>query len=894
MSASTPPPRVADRLLQLVLRDPEWRDGVVGDLHEEFATHCQRLGEGRARRWYWWQSLAIATRVSIGRLVPGHTTRRRWRQPEPESTSRWAWLRDVHHAARALTARPALSAVIVVTLALALASNATVFTLADALYLRPFRFAGVDRLAIIASSAEQDPLADKSSVAPADFLEWKDSVTTMRELAAADFWDPNLSQTGEPEQLAGFRVSPEFFRLIGTQPLYGRTFLDAEATPGQDRRVVLAHGLWVRRFGGDPSIVGRLIRLNGEPHEVVGVLRPGPSIPYGAEVYAPLALTDAQRVQRDRGFLLVLGRLGDGQSLIAARDEMRAIVERQRQRYPDTHAKREISVVTMTRGLSDQGAGPFLAIWQAAALLLLLVACANIANLLLARGTERNHEFAMRLALGASRWRLVLQVIVEGAWLAVLAIAISLPLAALGVAGMRRGLPPAVLRWVSGHEFLRLDMASLATTAALGALATVVFSIAPALNASRAVLADALRQGGRTLIGGRGRRWLGTSLAAVQVALAVTLVVASGLILSAVDHAVNGALGFDKSHVMTATMQLPDRVYATPESRRQFVDRVLDRLRGMPAVNALAAVSFLPYDGASTSRPIYPEGQQLSTAEVRRADLQRATADYFDVMHIPVLEGRALSDADRHDTLRVAVVSRSFADRYWPGDAAVGRRFRIDSEGPWIEVVGVVGDIVHDWFMNQRRPTVYEPVQQDPSLSLSFALRTNGDPLSLAGELRRAIGAADPDLPIIELRTMDKVVANKVGGIDYLAKALAVMGLIALGLALTGVYSLLAYLAARRTQEFGVRLALGASRRQVMALTLRQAVQITIAGLALGGVLSVVLNRVMVSALYGLVSLQGWLIAGLVVVIGLTALAAGYLPARRAADLDPTEALRTN
>ena len=887
-----PPPR-AEALLRRSIADAEWRDAVSGDLREEFTAYSCRVGPSQARRWYWRQAIGLSLRFTASRVLPSARPRRAWTVPDAcEGRSRWAWLSDGRYALRALAHRPALSCAIVVTLALALAANATIFTLADALYLRPFRFAGVDRVVVVSSAPEHDPLADRTSVAPADFRDWARESTTLSRFAAADFWDPNLSGVDQPEQLAGFRVSPAFFPALRIEPLLGRTFTEDEAVPGRDRRVVISHGLWTRRFAGDPLLVGRMIRLNGEPYEVVGVTRPGPSLPYGAEVWSPLAYTEAQWLERRRGGLLVIASLADGQTLDTARAEMSAIVARQREQFPLTHATREVSVLSLTRALSDSAAGPFMVIWQAAALVLLLVACANIANLLLARGTERQHEFAVRLALGAQRWRLALQVMIEGAWLALVAVALAVPLAALGVAGLKRGLPTSVLRWVAGYEFLRLDLTMLLATAMLGAAATLFFSLLPALQASGAAVSGSLRQGGRTTTLSRGRRWLGTGLAAGQVALTLALVVAAALILGAVDGAVNGALGFDKRQVMTASLTLAERPYADQERRRQFVSSVLDRLRDMPAVESLGAVSFLPYGGASSNRPVYPEGVELTEAEVRRADLQRATPGYFETMKIPVLEGRGLNDSDRAGARPVVVVSRSFAERYWPDESAIGHRFRIGADTPWLEVVGVTGDIVHDWFMNQRRPTFYLPVAQDAGLTMSFVVRTTGKPLDVAGELRRAIATADPDQPILELRTMDQVVADKVGGINYLARALAIMGGIAMVLALMGVYSLIAYLAARRTQEFGVRLALGATRWQLIRLNIRQALVITGLGLALGTALAVGIGRAMASALFGLVSLDVLPVVAMVTVIGLTALAAGFLPARKAANLDPTEALR--
>lgn len=894
--SNSPPPPGAERLLRLAIRGPEWRDAVLGDLAEEHRALAQRLGRRRARAWYWRQAVAIAARVSVSRLLPGSVTRRPWRPPvlDAEPRSRWAWTRDARYAVRALLARPALSAVIVLTLALALAANATIFNLADALYLRPFRFQDVDRLVVIATAPKNDPLADRSSVAPADYREWAAQSTTLTGFAAADFWDPNLSDVDQPEQLAGFRVTPSFFRAIKAEPLLGRLFSDEEAVPGRDRRVVISHALWTRRFAADPGLIGRSIRLNGEPYDVIGVTQPRPGLPYGSQIWAPLAYTDQEWLERSRGWLLVLAELGDGQSMDSATAEMESIVERQRQQYPDTHTRREVSVVSFTRGLSDAGAGPFLAIWQVAALLLLLIASANIANLLLARGTERQHEFAIRLALGAGRRRLALQMLFEGAWLALTAVVLAVPLAAFGVEATRRGLPPSLIRWVAGYEFLRVDFAVLGVTALLGAGATILFSLLPALQASKAAVADALRQSGRTVTPSHARQWLGTSLAAGQVALTLALIVGSALILGAVDGAANGALGFDKRNVMTAQLTLPDGPYQSPERRRQFVAHVVDRLRGMPAIESVGVVAFLPYQGTSSNRPIHPEGVELTPAELRRADLQRVTPEYFATMRIPILAGRGLSDADTAETRPVVVVSRSFADRYWPGEHAIGRRFRIAADGPWLEVVGLAGDIMHDWFMQQRRPTFYRPVAQDPPFMMAFTVRTFGDPLAVAGELRRAIGVADPDQPILQLATMEQVVEDKVGGIAYLARALAAMSGIALVLSMMGVYSLIAYLASRRTQEIGVRMALGATRWQVVRLTIIHALVITGLGLAIGTALAVALGQVMASALFGLVTLRAWPVVTMIVALGLVSVGAGYLPARRAAALDPTDALRTS
>jgi putative ABC transport system permease protein len=408
-------------------------------------------------------------------------------------------------------------------------------------------------------------------------------------------------------------------------------------------------------------------------------------------------------------------------------------------------------------------------------------------------------------------------------------------------------------------------------------------------------VAETLRDGGRTVVSTRGGGWLGAGLVVAQVALAVCLVVGAGLVLGGVDRAVNGALGFDKRQVITAEMRLDGPAYSDPEPRRQFVARVLDRLRGIPAVEGLSAASSLPYSpgGGQLSRTIYPEGVELAEAEVRSARLLRVTPAYFDVLRIPLLEGRGLTDADRPETPAVAVVGRAFADRYWPGESPIGKRFRTTRDGQWLEVVGVAGDIVNDLLLNRGWPAYYTPLAQEPTFATAFAIRTAVDPLAVAGELRRAIAAVDPDLPVLQLRSMEQVVAERAGGITHLARLLGVMSGVALALALMGIYSLMAYAASRRTQEFGVRMALGATRGEVIRLSLRHAVVITGLGLAAGAACAAALNRVMSSTLFGLVSFDITAIVAMTLGIGATALVAGWLPARRAADLDPSVALRT-
>jgi putative ABC transport system permease protein len=885
--------RFAERVLSFVVRDTEQRDSILGDLREEHARVVHRLGVERATRWHLRQSLAIAVRYGVMRALRRKPPVR-WittADLEPHGPGWTGISRDVLYAWRATVQRPMLSIAVILTLALALAANSTTFSILDALVLRPYRFAGVDRLIVATTVAPEDTFIDRANVTAADFREWQSQSKTVKAWATYQWWDANLSGVDIPEQVPGFFVSPGFFSLFGAEPIIGREFLDAEAQPGQHHRVVLGHGLWSRRFASDPAIIGKQVRLDGEPYEVVGVAPPGFNTPDGAEVWAPAAPTDQQRADRRAEVLGVYGRLADGATLEQARAEVTSIVDAQRQDHPDTNIKRYARVLSFTQGMADPGAGGFLGVWQAAALLLLLIACANIANLLMARGAERTSEYSIRLALGASRARLFGQTLIEGLILSFGALLLSMPLIGLGLALSRASIPVSVLRFIPGWAFIRVDLQLFLATAALGTMAMMIFATLPAMQAIKAQVSDTLRQSGRTLTPGRNRQWLRSVLATTQVALALALVFASALAMSSADRTVNGVLGFDKNNVLVAQLNLPERNYSDADTRRRFITDVMDTMRTIPAVSDIAATSIIPAAFNNNSRRFFPEGVELTEHEARSAQFRSVTSDYFAVMKTPLIRGRLFDDSDRVDGLQVAIVSTALASRYWGSDDPIGKRFKLAIDGPWITVVGVVGNIVHNWFVKQM-DTVYRPISQAAPYSVAFAVRTVGDPSALAGDLRRAVARVDADQPIASLATLAQNVEDRAGGFIFIARALGVVGLIALVLAIIGIYSLMAFLTTQRTQEIGVRMALGASRWQVVRAITRRAIGITVAGTFIGALFGFGAGRIMQSVLEDAVTNSVPLLTAISAILAVAAMLAAYLPARKAARVDPMTALR--
>ena len=798
---------------------------------------------------------------------------------------------DLHQAWRSVTHQPALATTVIVVLATALACNAAVFAIADAMVLRPFRFPGIDRAVVLASDGPKR-FFDRSSVAAGDLLEWKDVARDVfSRLAGAEWWDPNFTHDGPPQQIAGFRVSAALFDILGVRAELGRTLTTADEQ-SETPVAVLSHAFWTRQFGARADVIDKTVWLDGKPHRVVGVMPAIFTVPFGADVWAPLSFTPEARAQRTTGQLMVVGQLAPGISVAQADARMQVILAQEKKAFPDTHSKREVSVRSFVAGFGDAGAGPFVAVWQTAAFLLLLVACANVANLLLARNAERERELAVRLALGASGRRIAWQLILEALILAAISAVLALPLIWAALQSLKAALPDSVLRFVPGAAYLSLQPTTFAAAAALAVIATLLAALVPAWRASQGSVSDALRPGLRVSDGPRRQRGRAV-LATAQIALTLALLATAGLSVSALYRVTKGPLGFATTGILTGKVSLPEARYQTPEKRLQFIDAVLRELRQLPSVTDAAATTALPYTGSYSTTHFWPEDVQPREATATDVIQRQGTPTALRLLQVPLMSGRHFVDSDTADAPRVALVSRALGDKFWPRTNVLGKRFRVAADGPLITIVGVVGDVMQDWIGDTREVVLYQPMAQAAPTSFSVLLRTVPDPDELTGSLRAAVQAADPEQPVVDVRSMAKVVEDKTVGLRFAANMLGVIAVVSCLLSSVGLYSLMSFLTTRRTREIGVRVALGATRWDVIRLTGSTAAYLTVSGVVLGMVLAYLAGRLLEQALFGVVTGNLMLAGGLAAILATISMAASYFPARRAAGIEPTVALRT-
>jgi len=804
---------------------------------------------------------------------------------------------DVRFALRSIAKNPGVSLLMIGTLAVGLAANGIIFNVLDAMVLRPFAYPNTSRLVRLYETGPGTDSIDRENVSPANLLDWRAQAKgAVAEMIAIDEWETSLRTDGASVHVELAAVSPGFFEAIGVAPAAGRAFVPEEAQKGQDRRLILSDALWRRSFGGQP-MVGRTVTLNTEPYEVVGIAPPRFQFPNGAQGWVPLVLPAASEARRDQHGLAVLGRLADGGTAAQARAELAVAAGRIEKEHPQTNTGRGVAVASFNLGFGDPVLPDILAIWQAAAVLVMLIASVNVANLILARGAERQREMALRLALGAGRGRILRQLLTEGVVTAMAAAALSVPLVALGSRAMRDPMPAELLRYLPGWDHLGADWRTFAFTAVLAVLAAAVFSMIPARRAWAASLSDVLHDGGRgTTVGGprqRGRN----ALVVFQMAAALVLMATAGLAVRSARDLLRGPQGYDPDRLLTFEVRLSDHTYAEPARRLTFVRDVRERLGRLPGVTDVTTANVLPARNGNNWQGVEVEGQPLAkNADPPSVDARWVEPNYFATMRLPVLQGRGIEEADVETSQPVVVVSRSFAQKFWPGQDAIGRRFRtVDpaSETPWLTVVGISGDVVHQWVMRRNHPTIYRPMRQEPRLRLAFAMRTTGDPDALIPAVGRALKDVDPDQPADDVMSMRRAIARGTIGIQYVAGIMSAFGVLALVLALSGVYGILSYRVSLRTTEIGVRMALGATRRDVLALTLGQAARLSAIGLAAGAALAFAMARVLSSALRGAVASDPAMVAMTTVVLAFAALVAAWIPSRRAIAIEPAMALRS-
>jgi len=800
--------------------------------------------------------------------------------------------RDARYAARLLLGSPGFFFVAILTLALGIGANTAIFSVVDAVLLRPLPYAEPDRLALI---GERGLDASAGSVGYSTFLDWRDRARAFDEMALIRSWQTTLTVNGEPERIAGLRVSANFFAMLGVRPALGRDFRRDEDTPAGWRVVLLSDGLWRRRFNADPAVVGRVLTMNDQSYTVVGVM-PASFEPLISEHFYQRADMWAL-VGYDRSLpyacrtcqhLRAIGRVARGTSLEAARAEIDSIQRDLRQTFPTEYAPATMTLVPLKDELTNS-VRPALAVLMGAVICVLLIACANVANLLLARMARRKRDLALRAALGASRARLVRQLLVESGFLALAGGALGIVGGALAVPLLTRLAPATLSRVTAAH----VDGRVLAFSTLLSVATAFVFGLMPAIRASRADVQGSLHGDGRKTAHAPTsltRRLL----VAVDVALAVVLLVGAGLMIKTVGRLLGVNPGFDPDRVLTMQISMVGRAYAANEVVAAKTEEILDRLRALPGVESAAMAGQIPLGGNGDRWGFHVEGRPAGP-EDPSVERYSVTPGYFAVMRIPLRRGRLFTPADRTGAADVMVVGETTARWLWPNGDPIGQRVRIGdaTKGPWRTIVGVAGDVRHNALAAPPTLQMYLPQAQVTDSFLTVVMRsTSDDSASLAGPARAAIASVVRDVPVYQIATMNDLVAKSAGPRRFVMILLEAFGIVALLMTAIGVYGVIAYSVAERTREIGIRAALGATSRDIARLVVGGGVSVMGAGLAAGLLAALATTRYLEPSLYEVPAYDPSTFAIVVVVLFAVGLAAHVEPIARAMRVSPTEALR--
>ncbi|RFF30219.1 ABC transporter permease [Wenzhouxiangella sediminis] len=807
-------------------------------------------------------------------------------------------LHDFKFAKRQIAKRPGFAAAVILTLALGIGANSAIFSMINGLMLKPLPYPEGEQLVAVYNTYPKMGLPNAGVSVP-DYIDRRDRTEVFQSTAMYTWNGMNLTGEGNPERLLALRTTPSLFEVLRIKPMLGRTLGEEHAEIGNDRAVVLSHGLWQAAFGAREGIVGEDIRLNGEPYEVVGVMPAGFVFPnQNVQLWMPFAFTPQQMSDEERGreFSNMIARLKPGASTEQAQQQVDRIHEINRERAPAGVAEFWANsgfggrVVNYREELIGELRGP-LWLLQVAVAFVLLIACANVANLMLARVTARRRELSVRKAMGAASRRIVAQILCESGLLALLG----------GFAGLLvawYGLELLTLAGLGSTNELfdiRLDGTVFAFALGIAMTTGVLFGVVPALAAVRGNTAEVLKEGGRSASSGRGAQLTRSTLVVAQVAIAAMLLVGSGLLIRSFMELQGTDAGFNPEGVLTAGLSLPDNPYDDPAAMRDFHDRLVARLEAIPGVVAAGMTNVAPFEGGNSQSSYSIEGYEPGPGEnsphgmVRRAD-----SGYFEAMEIPVLSGRAFTPEDGPDN-PVAVIDEILARRYFPDENPIGRRIGFDDEEnpEWFTVVGVVGTVKHSGLDEQvSKETYYLPIRNAAVGSPTLVLRTAMPPAGLIDPLREAVREIDPQLPLTRIRTMEEMIDVSLQTRRAPMLLLMVFAGVALALSAIGIYGVLAYSVSQRTGELGVRMALGARIGDILQLVMRQGGRLVAIGLALGLVAALALTGMISSQLYGVSRFDPFVLIGVVVFLGLIAALACLIPAWRAACVNPIEALR--
>jgi len=800
-------------------------------------------------------------------------------------------LQDIRYGSRMLLRNPGFTAVALLALTLGIGANTTTFSALNAVLFHPFSFHNQDRMTMLWEAAE-DGSFRRGSVSAGNFNDWAQQNDTLEHVVAINQRSFDLTAYEEPERFMGYFVSPSFFDALGVTALYGNTFTEEAGQPGKQDVVVLKYSLWQRRFGADPNIVNRSLRFNDKNFTVIGVMPSDFNYPFnGGELWAPLVFDSKDLVNRSSHFLQVVGVLKPNVTREQARDDLRSIAARYASQFPESNAGRTVNVVSLTED-ATRGSRMYGPVMFAAVGFVLLIACANVANLLLVRGSSRQKEIAIRMALGATRLRLVRQLLTESVLLSLVGGALGLLMSVWGVKSLSKAIPDDFSKFIPGWYSLGIDQTAFVFTFIVSVSTGLIFGVVPALQVTKTRFSESLKEGvkGSSSQGSHNRSR--NVLVVAEVALSLVLLIGAGLMVRSFIELLRSDLGVNSTNVLTMQVSLPAEKYAQPAARNDFYDQLLSRIAALPRVIGTGGTGNLPMGGSNNSHYLERVGQTNYLQGRQPIVLSNPiTPGYLEAIGTPLIKGRNISAQDRQDTPRVALVNEAFAKLYLPGQDPIGQTFK-EPTSLAVSIVGVVADVMNSDFDDKHEPQIYNPYTQDTWRSMNIVIRGGSDPAQLTSAVRGEVASLDKTLPVFNVKAMEQVIKERLSPKRLASIMMAIFAALALALSGVGIYAVMSYSVSQRTHEIGIRMALGAQPGHIFSLIVKQGLTLVSIGLAIGLAGAFALTRSISQLLYGVTATDPVTFFGISFLLAAVAMIACYVPTRRAIRVDPMVALR--